>query len=325
MLLQFIADISAFTVLLIPGMAYLSLERDLRVYEVIAAAILFLLIAGLSGILLIGIWRPQWLYRLFNWSRRTANWLFGRLNRSLALADDWAQKNSEEFGQAAAAVASHPFGLIRTVGIALVAHIINLGTLYCLFLAFHRHVGLGTVMAGYAVGILFWIVSITPQGIGVVEGLMALTFTSLGFPGAVAATVAIAFRGLTFWIPMLLGFLAIQRLHVVGTSRISLTETWGVRIAAVLVALMGVINVLSAVTPSLAQRLAKLEQYSPLEVQHGGHLTAALSGFALLMLAANLARRKRVAWLLALVVLGISAVSHLVKGWITKKPRLPWP
>ncbi len=167
----------------------------MKVYEVIAAAILFLLIAGLSGILLTGIWRPQWLYRLFDWSRRTANWLFGRLNRSLALADDWAQKNSEEFGQAAAAVASHPFGLIRTVGIALVAHIINLGTLYCLFLAFHRHVGLGTVMAGYAVGILFWIVSITPQGIGVVEGLMALTFTSLGFPGATAATVAIAFAG----------------------------------------------------------------------------------------------------------------------------------
>ncbi len=217
--LQLMADISALTVLLIPGMAYLLLERDLKVYQIGAAVVLFLLIAGLSSILLIGVWRPQWLYRLLSWSRGTANWLFGRLKRSLALADDWAQNDPEEFGRAAAAVASQPFGLIRTVAIALMAHLVNLASLYCLFLAFHRHVGLGTVVAGYAVGILFWIVSITPQGIGVVEGFMALTFTSLGVPGAVAATVAIAFRGLTFWIPMLLGFLAIQRLRVVGTSR----------------------------------------------------------------------------------------------------------
>ena len=313
-LLQLIADISAFTVLLIPGLTYLFIERDLKAYEILAAGILFLITVGLSSILLVGIWKPEWLYRLFGWSQRTSDWIFGRLNHSLTLANDWAQKNAEGFSQAAARVAGHPSDLLRTVGIALLAHVIDVATLYILFVAFNQRVGLGTVVAGYAVGILFWIVSITPQGIGVVEGLMALTFTSLGVPGAVAATVSLAFRGLTFWIPLLLGFLAVQRLHTVGSNRSTLAEIWGVRIAAILVALMGVINVLSAVTPSLANRLAILEKFSPLEVRHGGHLTAALSGFALLMLARNLARRKRVAWLLALVVLSLSAGSHLVKG-----------
>jgi phosphatidylglycerol lysyltransferase len=313
-LLHLIADISSFTVLLIPGLVYLFIERDLKIYEMIAAGILLLITLGLSSILLVGIWKPIWLARLFVWSQRTASWVFGRLNRSLALADDWAQKNAKEFSEAAAAVAEHPSGLLRTGGIALLAHIIDLATLYTLFLAFNQRVGLGTVVAGYAVGILFWIVSITPQGIGVVEGIMALTLTSLGISGAVATTVALTFRGLTFWIPMLLGFFAVQRLHMVGSNRRTLTETWGVRFAAALVALMGIINLLSAVTPSLADRQAILEQFSPLEVQHGGHLTAALAGFALVMLAANLARRKRVAWLLTLVVLGASVVSHLVKG-----------
>ena len=99
------------------------------------------------------------------------------------------------------------------------------------------------------------------------------------------------------------------RLH----SRIS-EETIGVRMVAVLTAAMGVVNVLSAVRPSMQYRLRLLEQYSPLQVTHGGHLTSALAGFALLLLASGLWRRKRVAWLLALLVLLASIVTHLLKG-----------
>lgn len=275
---------------------------------------MLLFIGGLSGVLLVGIWRPRWLALLFGWAQRTANWLFGRLRRSLTLADDWSQKTAGEFNEAAAAVASHPKRLLGTIGVAFIAYLIDLATLYLLFKAFNFPITIGPLVAGFAVGILFWVVSITPQGIGVVEGMMALTFTSLGVPGAVAATVALAFRGMTFWLPMLLGFLALQRSRITGADWRTLTETWGVRIMAVLVAVMGTVNVLSAVTPSLAARLAILERFSPLAVRHGGHLTASLAGFALLLLAGSLARRKRVAWLLTLVVLGISAASHLIKG-----------
>ena len=57
-----------------------------------------------------------------------------------------------------------------------------------------------------------------------------------------------------------------------------------------------------------------LEAYSPLGVRHGGRLTAVLAGFALILLAQGLWRRKRMAWLATLVVLLVSAVSHLIKG-----------
>lgn len=46
----------------------------------------------------------------------------------------------------------------------------------------------------------------------------------------------------------------------------------------------------------------------------GAHLFAALSGFFLLMLAANLLRRKRMAWGLTMGLLVVSICSHLVKG-----------
>ena len=92
------------------------------------------------------------------------------------------------------------------------------------------------------------------------------------------------------------------------------SEWWGVRGLAALTALMGVINVLSALTPALAERLTLLEQASPLEVRNGSRLTATLAGFALLLLAVNLWRRKRVAWVAALGTLVVSIFTHLLKG-----------
>ena len=269
---------------------------------------------ALGIILMFGVWRPAWLHQIFDFFQRTANRLASGLRRPPFLKEEWAQENAGEFNQAAVAVSQHPSRLIRTIVIAFFAHLLDITTLYILFLAFHQPVGLGTLVAGYAMGILFWIVSITPQGIGVVEGVMALTFTSLGIPGAVATTVVLAFRGLTFWIPMLLGFLAVQRMQVFGQNQRDLTSTWGVRFTAIFVAIMGIINVLSAVTPSLADRMRLLEQYSPLEVQRGGHLTAALAGFGLIALARSLDRRKRVAWILTEILLGLSILSHMIKG-----------
>lgn|GEM_PF-3015331 len=71
-------------------------------------------------------------------------------------------------------------------------------------------------------------------------------------------------------------------------------------------AAMGIVNVLSALTPALVERYAILRTFSPLAVIQGGHLTA--------VLADGLARRQHTAWLLTLATLLVSSVSHLVKG-----------
>lgn len=83
---------------------------------------------------------------------------------------------------------------------------------------------------------------------------------------------------------------------------------------AFLIALMGGINVISSVLPALMDRFATLEQVLPLEVVAGSRLATAIAGFALLMLSVNLWRRKQVAWLLTLLALAVSALSHLLKG-----------
>jgi phosphatidylglycerol lysyltransferase len=78
---------------------------------------------------------------------------------------------------------------------------------------------------------------------------------------------------------------------------------------------MGIINLVSAVTPSLPSRVRWLEELFPFPVRAGAHVFTAVIGFLLLVISANLLRRKRVAWLLTIALLILSIVTHLVKGW----------
>ena len=88
----------------------------------------------------------------------------------------------------------------------------------------------------------------------------------------------------------------------------------GLWTASFLTGLVGVINLLSAVTPSLPDRRNWLEPFFPFTVRAGGHFFAAVIGFMLLTLASNLLRRKRIAWLVTVGLLMLSIVIHLVKG-----------
>jgi phosphatidylglycerol lysyltransferase len=314
MLLQMAADFSAFTLILIFGLIFLFRQHDLKSYEIVASIILFGLTLGLCSVLLLGLWRPESLRSLLGWFRRQVNRLGALFKRPEIITESWVEKNASEFAQAAAAIAAHPAGLVRIFLFVMAAHLLDVMTLYVVFLAFRQPIQFGALITGYAMGILFLIVSITPMGIGVVEAVMALVFTSLGIPAPIATTISLAYRGLTFWLPVVLGFFLLQRVKSFSSSERSIAENGSVKIVALLTALMGVINVLSAVTPALANRMALLERYSPLVVRAGSHLTAALAGFALLILSTQLWRRKRVAWLLTMIILAMSVISHLVKG-----------
>jgi phosphatidylglycerol lysyltransferase len=313
-LLVLVADFSAFLIILVTGLVYLFTHHNLKYYESITAVILLLVIGILTAFLLLGLWRPQWLQNLLTWVQRFANRIARLFKRPDFLGEAWVEKNRAEFTEASIAIAAQPGLLLQTVGIAFTAHLVNLSTLYFLFLAFHQKVHFGVLVAGYAMGILFWIIAITPQGIGVVEGIITLVFTSLGVPIERATVIALAFRGLTFWLPLGIGFILLRQLKTFGAKEAVRTEVWSLRLIAILTAVMGIIDVLSGLTPTLHNRLVLLEQYSPFGVDVGGHLTSVLAGFALLILANGLWRRKRLAWALTLTILIISVPVHLFKG-----------
>jgi uncharacterized membrane protein YbhN (UPF0104 family) len=170
------------------------------------------MVLSLVGLLMLGLRNPGRLHRWLNWFESVVNKSGRWLKIPQLLPGSWANKNADELSAAAIAIQAHPNRIQRTLAIALAENIVDMASLYSFFLAFHQSVNLGVLVAGYSIGILFWIVSITPQGIGVVEGVMTLVFTSLGIPAERATIVSLSFRGLTFWLPLLIGFILFQRL-----------------------------------------------------------------------------------------------------------------
>ncbi len=208
------ADFSAFALILAGSIAYLSMQNRLQNYEIAGTAVLVVILCSLAFTLIMGLWRPILLMKLLVLAQSGINRLAKKVHRSTVLPDGWAARNAADFSSAAGAIEAHPERLALTLGLALVAHLINIISLYSLFLAFHQQIEFGPLVSGYAMGILFWNVSPVPQGIGVVEGVMALVYTSLGIHGFIAALIVLAFRALNFWLPMLLGFILLRRVKI---------------------------------------------------------------------------------------------------------------
>jgi phosphatidylglycerol lysyltransferase len=85
---------------------------------------------------------------------------------------------------------------------------------------------------------------------------------------------------------------------------------------------MALVNLVSAVTPVLDNRLRLLEPVVPLQVRAGTRLATVLAGFALLLLASGIWRGKRTAWLITLLALVISTAGHLIKGFDIEEASL---
>jgi lysyl-tRNA synthetase, class II len=76
----------------------------------------------------------------------------------------------------------------------------------------------------------------------------------------------------------------------------------------------GLVSIVSALTPAMAGRIAVVRGVLPPEVPSAARTVALALGIGMIWLSRGLARRKRRAWGLAVVLVVASAAAHLVKG-----------
>ena len=86
------------------------------------------------------------------------------------------------------------------------------------------------------------------------------------------------------------------------------------RWVALAIALAGVVDLLSAVTPPLRGRLHLVLQILPLAATQAAGAIVALAGIGLLALARGVRRGQNRAWLIAVVLLSVTLALHLVRG-----------
>ena len=207
-------DFSAFSVLLTIGVISLIRHHEITKLESITTLAMYMMIFGVMALLSTGLWAPNWLRSLLvtvhGLERRISRLL--RRPRSL-LSDDWPERNADEFATAAQAIVQHPVQVLRTIGIAMVAHLVDLFTLFALFLAFSQPTTLSILIMLYAMSIVFRVASPTPNGIGIVETVLPAIYVSVGVPLEVGTVINLSFRGVSFWIPLVVGVFCLHSVN----------------------------------------------------------------------------------------------------------------
>jgi lysyl-tRNA synthetase class 2 len=83
---------------------------------------------------------------------------------------------------------------------------------------------------------------------------------------------------------------------------------------AALTMLVGIVDVVSALTPELGERVHELSSVLSLDIQLTARGLTLAAGVTLLLLASSLSRRKHRAWVLAVLLVTAGAVLHVAKG-----------
>ncbi len=206
-----IADIIAFCLFFAVGIVYLLLNGQLQSFEIVGAGALFVIMITLVLVMMVFAYRPLWLRSLLRFATVVANGLFGWINDKTLFTKDWAGKVAHQFGEGARNIVANATESKKTFAWAAASHLLDLLTIFILFLSFHYIISPGVLLSGFVMGLLFVIIPITPQGIGTAEGIMIVTYHHLGVPTEIATVVTLAFRGLSFWLPAALGFILLQR------------------------------------------------------------------------------------------------------------------
>jgi uncharacterized protein (TIRG00374 family) len=212
--LYFVLNFAVFGLVLAAAVAALLARHELSRAEAVAATILGLGLAVAALLLTLLALRPtlfeSWALGLCERANRLARRV---LKRPIAEPSE-ASRFVREFADGLSEIGRARGILWRIIGHALLVDGLEMAVLGTCFMALGgaagQSVDAATVLTGYAIGTLFLVVSVTPQGLGVVEGAMAAAFTSMGVPAARAAAVVLAYRGLSFWLPLLAGFLALR-------------------------------------------------------------------------------------------------------------------
>jgi len=107
---------------------------------------------------------------------------------------------------------------------------------------------------------------------------------------------------------------AVPGVRARATSGSAPGRHWVPTAAGYLCALVGLVDIASAVTPELYDRVHALTPYVPGALTHAAVAATTVTGLLLLLLAHALRRRKRRAWAAVVALLAVSVVLHVVKG-----------
>ena len=205
-------EYGATLVVLTFGLGEMARRNNLHWSEVTASLILLAGALAIGVLLYLGTISSTLLARVLAGAARTINFLVRPLIKRDYLSTERAYSFALELSEGISALKGKPTALLLPVLLALINKILLTTILGLTFLAFGVPINLGTLVAGFSIAYLFLIVSPTPAGIGIVEGILTVALRSLEVPIDSAAVITLAYRGITFWVPLIAGMITIRTL-----------------------------------------------------------------------------------------------------------------
>ena len=206
-------DYVAFLFVLTLGLIVLFRRNDLNPSEIAASGIIFAIAIALGFLLYLGSQSAIALGNALAWMARLVNRVARPLIHREYLSEARAHQFAHEMADDLKSLPERPRSLITPLLYAFANKSLLMCILLSLFLAFQVPFSAGTIIGGFAISYLFLIVSPTPSGIGIVEGVMPLALSSLRVPWSQAVIITLAYRGITFWIPLGIGAIALRLLE----------------------------------------------------------------------------------------------------------------
>lgn len=157
----------------------------------------------------------------------------------------------------------------------------------------------------YTVSVVLMIVSPFLRGLGAVELTMLYIFKAYGYSQAEGLGITILYRAFEFWLPLVLGLLAFAWRGKQLLARIG---------PALLIFFLGMVNLVSVLTPPLADRMKLDRFYLPLEAIHASKFMVLVLGLGLLVTSAYLIKGFRIAFWIAVVFSALSLFGHVFKA-----------
>jgi len=281
-LIYMLAGFSTVVIIAIPSLLYLFLKHSVKGYEVYAF-LGVLVLSALVGYLIWSLLKKKWVYRSLE-----------RLSPDYAAVID--DMTSGKFSL-------KDFRI--TITLSLIIEITGMIQLWMALASLSVTPTIEIAIIGYVVVVLLLITSPILKGIGPVEFALAFILHQYGIPVLQAVSVTFMFRFLEFWSPLLAGLLS----FVVRRESILYRL-----FPPVFIFLLGIINIVSVLTPPMADRLALLQNYLPEAVITASNYSMILSGLILMLVSVSLFRGLRNAWIIAVALSALSLIGHLTKA-----------
>jgi len=187
------------------GFVALLRRNDLNAGEVTAALLLLLEAIGFALLLYLANRSSQRLGRLlagiFRWINRV---LFRFFHRNV-LKPENAENFAFEMGEGITAIRSSRKNLLMPFVFSLINKGLLITVLAFVFLALGVRFSTGSLVGAFSIGQLFYYVSPTPGGVGVVESVLPVALNLLRVPFTKAMLVTLIYRAVTYWFPFIVG------------------------------------------------------------------------------------------------------------------------